>query len=182
MHKSFTFRVLLDYEKDVFRDIKLDAEADFEQFHQIILNSFNFDNSQMASFFESNEHWDKGDEISLFDMSVDSDENVPRLMKDTSLNSIFNKEGERMLYVYDFLLMWCFFVELIKTEDEVSKITEPQILISYGEAPNQNEKEADINFDDEDVFGDFGLDDESDFDSDEDFYGDAFDEDSEDFR
>ena len=61
------FRVLLDSEKneEIFRDIVISENEDFESFFQEILNSYGFKGDQMASFYVSNENWDKGEEISL---------------------------------------------------------------------------------------------------------------------
>ncbi|MBK6527797.1 MAG: hypothetical protein IPG07_20960 [Crocinitomicaceae bacterium] len=64
---SFKFRVLIDTNTgvDVFRDILISTNDNLELFYQTILTSFNFKNDQMASFYKSNEDWDKGQEITL---------------------------------------------------------------------------------------------------------------------
>ena len=65
------FRVLLDSEKneEIFRDILIGENENFESFFQEILNSYGFKGDQMASFYVSNENWDKGEEISLLDLA-----------------------------------------------------------------------------------------------------------------
>ncbi len=65
----YKFRVLIEGEKQVFRDIEIKSDQNFEEFHQSILKAFDFDNEQMASFYLSDYDWNKGQEISLFDMS-----------------------------------------------------------------------------------------------------------------
>ncbi|MBK6951890.1 MAG: hypothetical protein IPH24_07500 [Crocinitomicaceae bacterium] len=64
---SFKFRVLIDTNTgvDVFRDILISTNDNLELFYQTILTSFNFKNDQMASFYKSNDDWDKGQEITL---------------------------------------------------------------------------------------------------------------------
>ena len=65
------FRISLD-SKDktqIFRDVLISDSDNFESFYKAILNAYNFTEDQMASFYMSNENWDKGFEISLFDMS-----------------------------------------------------------------------------------------------------------------
>lgn len=168
MNKIFTFRVLLDYEEDVFRDIQIKSSASFDIFHKLILDAFGFDNSQMASFYMSNEHWDKGEEITLIDMGIT--EQPIKLMKNSRIEQLIQKTGNRMIYVYDFMLMWCFFVECVGTE-EVDSYDEFEnaIVFKHGEAPPQTSKGTNFNFesdfigeeeDEDNPFGDFYGDDE----------------------
>ena len=65
MSQTIRLRVLIDTEGDtnVFRDIDMLSNATFEDLHLAIQNAFNFDNSQMASFYESDDTWERGDEI-----------------------------------------------------------------------------------------------------------------------
>ena len=72
------FRVLLDSDKneEVFRDILIANDADFETFYRSIMSAFSFSGDQMASFYVSNDSWDKGHELSLLDMTYD-DETSP---------------------------------------------------------------------------------------------------------
>ena len=54
MSTTLRLRVLVDTEGDdnVFRDIEIPTNTTFEEFHLAIQEQFNFDNSQMASFYE----------------------------------------------------------------------------------------------------------------------------------
>ena len=65
----YRFRIILDTEEDVFRDIEIEASATLEDFHNAITQSFGFDGQEMASFYTSNEFWEEEEEISLFDVS-----------------------------------------------------------------------------------------------------------------
>jgi hypothetical protein len=64
----FKFRVIVDTEKDVFRDIEIETDATFEAFHKAVLDAFDFEEGEMASFYMSNESWEKGLEIALMDV------------------------------------------------------------------------------------------------------------------
>lgn len=130
----YRFRVILDTKEDVFRDLEIKQDASFEDFHNCITQSFGFDGTEMASFYKSNEQWDQGEEISLFDMS---DGNTPiRLMNETAINDLTNESETRLIYVYDFLSMWTFLIELAEvTESEPGK-DYPNLMFAHGELPD----------------------------------------------
>ena len=79
------FRVLLDSKdkNEVFRDILISDKANFEVLYTAIKSAYNFTEDQMASFYISNDNWDKGFEISLFDMSFGENEDqiLPGVME-----------------------------------------------------------------------------------------------------
>lgn len=152
-NKLLCFRVLIDSkdENDVFRDIELPSNFSFHELHLAIQEAFCFDNSQMASFYESDEFWERGQEIALMDMGMgDSD---IKLMNDTRISDLGIEEGKRFLYVFDFFLMWCFLIELVRISEIDNSESYPKISMQFGEAPDQYAKEPD------DMFG--GMDDDS---------------------
>ena len=55
------FRILLDSKdkNEIFRDVLISDSDNFESFYKAILNSYNFTEDQMASFYMSNENWTK---------------------------------------------------------------------------------------------------------------------------
>ena len=161
----YRFRVILDTEEDVFRDLEIEKTATAEEFHNIITQAFGFDGSEMASFYVSNEQWDQGEEISLFDMS---DGNSPvRLMNETRLEDITHEKQTRLIYVYDFLSMWTFMVELAEVAEYEPGREYPNVMFSHGELPDSppeknfeaenldygNEFEDDLDVDDYDNLG-----------------------------
>jgi hypothetical protein len=93
-------------------------------------------------------------------------------MNAATVNTVFSKESGRMIYIYDFLSMWTFLIEL---EDIVGKsdgVDYPQVVYSMGTLPDEAQDrnfEADPRFADED--DDMG---------DEEYRG-SLDEDDEDF-
>jgi hypothetical protein len=129
----YRFRVILDAEEDVFRDIELLQESTLEDFHNSIINAFGFDGTEMASFYISDEDWNQGDEISQFDVS-DGEESI-RLMNETTLDSVVSEDQTKLIYVYDFLNMWTFLIEL----GEIAEIEEgrdyPNLMFVHGQIP-----------------------------------------------
>ncbi len=161
--KGLKFRVLLDSEhnQEVFRDILIDDEASFEVFYQTILHSFNFMGKEMASFYVSNDDWDKGHEISWMDMTYDENDRadeLPSVMANAQMKDFISDPDQKFILVYDFLRMWIFLIELIGFEEKGPD--SPQVLISMGEAPLEDSKPiseevfgSDMDDDDDDDFG-----------------------------
>lgn len=135
----YKFRVLIEGEKEIFRDIEIKSEQNFEELHKAILAAFNFDHEQMASFYMSDYDWNKGQEISLMDMSMNDDEKV-MLMSNTSIKSVINCVGGHLLYTYDFLNMWNFFIELIEINVKEKEGEFPKLVYNQGKAPEQAAK------------------------------------------
>lgn len=170
------FRVLLDSEtnSEIFRDILINDTDNFETFYKAIVSSFRFEGDQMASFYVSNDSWDKGHEISLMDLSYDDElaESPVAVMRDVLIKEYIEEPDQKFILVYDFLRMWIFLVELIGYEKEGP--AKPEILLSVGMAPPEDSRVA---ADNEDMFvGDFdededelGFDDFEDGMSDEDY-------------
>lgn len=53
----FKFRVIINTEEDVFRDIEIATDDSFESLHKAILSAFNFEEGEMASFYMSDDTW-----------------------------------------------------------------------------------------------------------------------------
>ncbi|HLV43161.1 MAG TPA: hypothetical protein VKY37_12845 [Brumimicrobium sp.] len=131
------FRILLDSieNTEVFRDIIINDDFNFEHFYNTILDAFGLSNDQMASFFVSDEDWNKGEEISLMDMSFGDldDEESPIEMNSLLLKDRIDDPKQRFILVHDFLSMWIFLIELHEiTEDEVES---PQLVLEVGVIP-----------------------------------------------
>lgn len=151
----YKIRIILDSEEDVIRTLVVNHTIDLETLHQSIAKSFGFDGSEMASFYLSNNNWDQGQEIPLFNMS-EAGEGVS--MATTLLEAAMKSTGDKMIYVYDFFSMWTFYVELIDTDIELENRENselPKTILAVGEIPEKApEKEFtteknDSEFDDE---------------------------------
>ena len=169
----YRLRVLLDASVDCFRDIEIEYNATLEEFHNVIVQAFQLPGDEMASFYASDEEWNQGEEYCLFDMS--SGMSPVKKMADTLMENAMSKKKTRMIYIYDFLSLWTFSVELADVVAPVSGTAYPQVIFSVGELPDSapdKEFEADPRFHDgeEEYRGDID-------DGDDDFYDDqSFDE------
>lgn len=136
----FNLRVVIDTEQEVFRDLEIEADSTFESLHIAILNAFGFEGGEMASFYMSNETWEKGLEIPLAGVSTGSDLN----MKTTRLSEMLNKPSDKVLYVYDVVRMWFFYVELMEVRKDKSDVIFPRVVATSGKAPSQDAREMDL--------------------------------------
>ncbi|MCT8341046.1 plasmid pRiA4b ORF-3 family protein [Flavobacteriaceae bacterium TK19130] len=129
----YRFRVLLDTHEDVFRDIEIEASDSLEDLHNVIVQSFGFEGQEMASFYVSNEKWEQGEEIALFDM--DDKPGDIRIMSDTRLEDTVWEKQPRLLYIYDFLKMWTFMVELAQIVEPDDGMSYPNLMFAHGQIP-----------------------------------------------
>jgi len=126
----YKFRVILDAEEDVFRDIAIMEEDTLEDLHNAIVNAFDFDGLELASFYTCDNQWNQNEEIPIFDSGDIPGEQ--KIMSDYSLSDVLNEQNTKIIYVYDFLNMWTFFVELGAVEEVQAGETYPAMLFSHG--------------------------------------------------
>ena len=63
----YKIRLILDTEENVLRDIVIGYNDTLEDLHNAITNAFGFYGTEMASFYLTDDKWNQGDEIPLFD-------------------------------------------------------------------------------------------------------------------
>lgn len=167
----YRFRVILDNdtEDDVFRDLEIREGDTMEDLHNIITQSFGFDGMEMASFYVSDDQWNQGEEITMMDISEAG--NKMKIMNETIINQIIHEASTRLIYVYDFMNMWTFYVELGEIVEEAQGTDYPNLMFVHGQIPDQAPEktfEAEEDDDDYNEFeDDIDVDDYSDLDFDE---------------
>ncbi len=107
----YRFILISDEVDDFMREIMIDSEASFFDFHEAILNSVNYTKDLMTSFFLCNDHWEKEQEITLVEMNTGS-EYDNYIMEDISLDEFISEEKQKLLYVFDYVSDRVFFIEL----------------------------------------------------------------------
>src|SRR5689334_17422613 len=145
------FRVYFEEDESVYRDVAIRHTQSFRDLHDTILKSYEFDNKHKATFFRSNDHWQRGREITL--EQYDRPYKVaPLLMSETTIGSEIRDPNQKFIYLYDFNKNWSFLVELINvSKEENPRISYPSVVRTEGIAPSQygtkgllGEKFADI--------------------------------------
>ncbi len=131
------FRIYWEDDDSVYRDILIKHSHTFSDLHHEILRCFEFDNKHKATFYRSNDKWQRGKEITLekYDKKYIAE---PLLMSETTIGSEIKDTNQKFIYVYDFNKNWTFMVELINVnKEESSKISYPSCARTEGIGPSQ---------------------------------------------
>jgi Plasmid pRiA4b ORF-3-like protein len=131
------FRIYLEEDDSVYRDVAVKHTQSFQELHSIILKAYEFDSKHQATFYRSNDLWQRGKEITL--QKYDRQYKVePLLMEATTIGSEIRDPNQKFVYVYDFVKNWTFLVELINvSKEENNKLTYPAMVRTEGIAPSQ---------------------------------------------
>ena len=73
------------------------------------------------------------------DMGMDDAGNPYPSMRTTAVEDVVQAANDRMVYVYDFLRMWCFYVEIVGLEEGETP-EYPLLAEEFGTAPDQYSK------------------------------------------
>ena len=131
------FRAYFEEDDSVYRDIVVKHTQTFADLHGAILKSYDFDHKHQATFYRSNDTWQRGREISLekYDKAYKAE---PLIMSEVSIGSEIKDPNQKFILEYDFTRKWVFLVELINvSKEESAKITYPSTSRSEGIAPAQ---------------------------------------------
>lgn len=131
----FRFLMLSDEADDFRREIQIDADATFYDFHKAIISSVNYQDGEMSSFFICSDDWEKETEITLMEMDTSSDEDS-FIMEDSVLNDFLEDEKQKLMYVFDYLTERAFFIELREIITG-KNLKEAVVTRSQGEPPAQ---------------------------------------------
>lgn len=131
------FRAYYEEDDSVYRDIVIKHTQTFADLHNAILKAYEFDNKHHATFYRSNDHWQRGREITLqkYDKEYKAE---PLLMADTPIGSQIKDPNQKFIYTYDFAKGWAFLIELINvSKEENPKLTYPTAIRTEGIGPAQ---------------------------------------------
>jgi hypothetical protein len=109
----YRFRIVSDEVDNFSRDIEIDSDSTFFELRNAILDSVGYSKDEMDSFFLCDDGWEKREEITLEDMGSSSDQDI-WIMADTPISDLVEEEGQRLIFVFDYLTERSFFMELKK--------------------------------------------------------------------
>lgn len=131
------FRIYWEDDDSIYRDIVIKHSHTFSDLHHEILRCFEFDNKHKATFYRSNDKWQRGKEITMekYDKKYVAE---PLIMSETTIGSEIRDTNQKFIYVYDFNKNWTFMVELINVnKEESSKTSYPSCVRTEGIGPSQ---------------------------------------------
>jgi hypothetical protein len=159
----YKFRIISDESKDFARELLINSDQTFLDFHHCLQGDLGYDPDQLSSFFITNASWEKELQITLIDMMDDGNDSCLTMDRALIEDHVAEK-GDRMLYVFDFFSERSFFIELTEVIGVDESKALPKIVFSSGTPPPQIEMALDdFTFTDEDFDDDFSngsLDDE----------------------
>jgi hypothetical protein len=136
MSTVFKFRLLSHEIKDFVRDVEIKAGQTFFDFHMAIQDDLNFDSSQIASFFLTNQLWEKEKEFILFDLSDVPNTNMIAMDR-ARLRDYIKDPKQRLIYIFDVFNERGLFIELVETLEEDRYSNYPAVVFSKGQSPQQ---------------------------------------------
>lgn len=133
---NYRFRVIWEEDENVERTILIKSHQTFFDFFKILTNSLKLENTNVsASFFTSDDYWDKHIEITLREEDV---QNQEKLMEKTKIASLVEQPHQKFVFVYDAELQLTFLIELIKIQPDEGKDDEyPKVISSKGNIPKR---------------------------------------------
>lgn len=131
----FRFKLVSDEVSNFSREIEIDSESTFLQLRNAILDSVGYSKDELDSFFLCDDDWQKEEEITLEDMGSASDQDV-WLMENTPLNEMIEDDGQKLIFVFDYLTERSFFMEM-KEAIPGRNLKEPICTVKQGKAPEQ---------------------------------------------
>lgn len=152
----YKLRVISDENELFHRVIEISEDDTFLNLHKAILTACDYKETEMASFFISNDEWDKGIEITLFDMG---DEELPTIpMQKAMLKDFLKNKEDKVIYQFDFFNDRSLFCTLVDITEKNSKKKYPLCSHSTGNPPLQkfNDETEDLN----ELFNETGVDDD----------------------
>lgn len=131
----YKFKLVSDEVGNFSREIEIDSESTFLQLRNAILDSVGYKKDELDSFFLCDEDWQKEEEITLEDMGSASDQDV-WLMETTPLSEMIEDEGQKLIFVFDYMTERSFFMEM-KEAIPGKNLSEPICTLKVGKAPAQ---------------------------------------------
>ena len=147
---KYNIRITLESKEDVIREIEINSDCLMSELHYFIIDAFGLDNKELASFYTVNSELELEDEFPLISFQDNSSN-----MENTKLESVLTNVNDKLIYVFDYMKMWRFLIDLIKIETD---FREKKCTLKIGEIPDEapevifNQDENDKFHDDEDEY------------------------------
>lgn len=130
----YRFRISFEDYDEVIREIDIKSNQTFKDLHFFFLQNVGYDPEKSSSFYVSNDHWIKNEELAYLPNQRKIDHSVA-LIENSKLFKFIDDPHQKFYYIYNFEKPLEFHVELIKILDNNPNLTLPSLFKSVGEAP-----------------------------------------------
>jgi hypothetical protein len=130
----YQFQMTSRENKSFKLEIKTSTQHTFFDLHSIIQKSLGYESHQLASFFISDRKGMKEKEISMLDMGLNG--GAYYIMQKTLITDFVTKQGQRLIYTFDFLNDRSLSIELMEIIME-KNLFEPLVSLKLGDSPVQ---------------------------------------------
>lgn len=131
----YRFKLVSDEVNNFAREYEIDSSATFLQLRNAILDSVDYSKEDFNSFFLCDDEWQKHEEITLEDMGSSSDQDI-WIMGDTPLNELIEEDGQKLIFVFDYMTERAFFMEM-KESFPGRTLSDPICVLKRGNPPAQ---------------------------------------------
>lgn len=128
-YEEGTYHFKVQISPSCWRTFQLSSAHTLLDLHEIIQDAFDFDDDHLYAFYMDGKRFSK----SCYNSPMDS--HGP-YVNDAEIGRLELYEGQHFLYLFDFGDEWTFDVQVMEIIKE-KKISEPQIVEVFGEAPEQ---------------------------------------------
>lgn len=130
----YRFRVSFEDYDEVIREIDIKSVQTFKDLHFAIHQATGYTPEKSSSFYVSNDHWIKNEEIAYLPSDKKSLDKIT-LMEDAKLSRFIDDPHQKFYYIYNFEKPFEFHVQLIKILENNPNAIFPSLFKSVGEAP-----------------------------------------------
>jgi hypothetical protein len=148
---SYRFRLTSAEQEDFIREIEIQPQQTFLDFHDIIVSCTDLDACQNAVFFNTDKKYKPHAEISLkpqkkqvkkYDEELDeiiTETNLLHLMKNSLLKTFIEDPHQKMIYEFTGKDFYIFNIELFKIQKTEENYLLPRCIKKVGELPKKVE-------------------------------------------
>ena len=126
---KYLIRITLESKEDIIREIEISSDEKLVDLHNYLIKIFDLNTKELASFFTVDNDLEIQQEIPLFSF----EENNPK-MEDFKLENLLFEKNDKLIYLFDYMKMWRFLVELIDIREGIAK---KRCIMEIGKIPKE---------------------------------------------
>jgi hypothetical protein len=135
---THAFRVSLQHEPSIFREIEVSSSMALSGFARAIVTAFGFDFDHAFGFYSKLTGRDVLGSEPRYELFRDIGESTDSLsVKRTAVGDAFEEPSQKMLFLFDYGDDWRFVVELLRIGPAKKGTRYPKVVAQHGTAPEQ---------------------------------------------